>query len=172
MFMDKREVLAMHEDEFAAWERMLAGLDTAQLTEPSLPGGLSIKDTLAHLAAWQQRTIARLEGALQGHAPYFPLWPVSLDDEEAPDAVDRANAWILETNRSRSWADVHQEWRQGFLRFLDLLRATPEADMHPGGKLAWLAEYELLDADAGVYDYHHAEHRVQLAAWLQNQAGA
>jgi hypothetical protein len=172
MFLDKEEMVAMHEREFAAWESLLAGLAPAQRTDPSLPDGLSVQDTLAHLAAWQQRTIARLEAALHGHEPRFPHWPVALEDEESSEAVDRANAWILETNRNRPWSDVHQEWRNGFLRFLELMRATPEAELRPAGKLAWLAEYELLDAAAGVYDYHHAEHRVQLAAWVANQADA
>jgi hypothetical protein len=170
MFLDKQEMVAMHEREFESWERMLAGLSTVQRTDPSLPDGLSVKDTLAHLAAWQQRTCARLEADLHGHEPRFLHWPVALEDEESSDAVDRANAWILEANRNRPWSDIHQEWRNGFLRFLELIRATPAADLRPAGKLAWLAEYELLDADADVYDYHHAEHRVQLAAWIRKQA--
>jgi hypothetical protein len=170
MFIDKRELLAMHEGEFETWERLLAGLSTAQITHPALANGLSVKDTIAHLAAWQQRTIARLEAALQGHAPQFPQWPVALDEEESSEAVDRANAWILETQRHRTWADVHQQWQTGFLHFLELLRAIPEADLLPGGKLAWVAEYHPLDGHPGFYDYHHAEHRVQLETWLRNQA--
>jgi hypothetical protein len=172
MFVDKPALLDMHEHEFETWERLLAGLSPTQITNSSLADGLSIKDTIAHLAAWQERTIARLEAALQGHEPHFPHWPVALDEAESSAAVDRANAWILETQRDRPWTDVHQAWRKGFLRFLDLLRAIPEADLRPQGKLAWMAEYYPLDGHAGSYDYHHAEHRVQLEAWLRNQADA
>jgi len=149
---------------------MLAGLRPAQIVDPSLADGLSVKDTLAHLQAWQARTIARLEGALQGHAPHFPQWPVALAEEESSEAVDRANAWILATQRDRPWAEIYQAWRSGFLRFLDLLRTIPEADLHPGGKLAWVAEYQLLASGTGSYDYHHAEHRDRLEAWLRNHA--
>jgi hypothetical protein len=139
---------------------------------PILPDGLSVKDTVAHLAAWQARTIARLEAAVQGHPPQFPEWPVELDDEESPEAVDRANAWILAVNGDRPWADIYQAWRGGFGRFLDVLRAVPEAELKPGGKLAWLAEYQPLEDYPDFYDYHHAEHRAQLEAWLRGQAGA
>lgn len=172
MFIDKRELIAMHESEFETWERLLASLSTAQITNPSLPDGLSVKDTIAHLGAWQQRTIARLEAALHGHEPHFPQWPVALDEAESSDAVDRANAWILETQRDRPWTDVHQEWRKGFLHFLELVRAIPESDLRPEGKLAWVAEYQLLAGHAGSYDYHHAEHRRLLEAWLRNHTAS
>ena len=167
MFIDKQELIAIFETEFEAWERVLAGLSTAQITSPSLPNGMSIKDTMAHLGAWQRRTIARLEAALHNHEPQFPQWPVELDEEESQDAVDRANAWILATNRDRPWADVHREWREGFLRFLELVRAIPKSDLRPGGKLAWMAEYQHSEVLAGAYDHHHSEHRGPLEAWLR-----
>jgi hypothetical protein len=165
MFVDKQKLMAIFEMEFEAWERLLAGLSTAQITNPSLPDGSSIKDTMAHLAAWQQRTSARLQAALHDHEPRFPQWPVELDEEESRDAVDRANAWILATHRDRPWADVHREWREGFLRFLQLVRAIPESDLRPDGKLAWMAEYQFSDVLAGAYDHHHSEHRGLLEAW-------
>ena len=37
MNVDKREMLVIHEGEFEAWERLLARLSPAQLTDPSLP---------------------------------------------------------------------------------------------------------------------------------------
>jgi hypothetical protein len=166
MFVDKQELIAIFENEFEAWERLLAGLSTAQITNPFLPNRLSIKDTMAHLRAWQQRTIARLEAALHDHEPHFPQWPVELD-EESQDAVDQANAWILATHRDRPWADVYQEWREGFLRFLELVRTIPESDLRPDGKLAWMAEYQHSELLAGSYDHHHSEHRGLLEVWLR-----
>jgi hypothetical protein len=169
MWMDKPQMLALHEAELAAWEQLLAGLDDEQRTGRPLPDGLTVKDTLAHLAAWQARTNARLEAALAGRQPVFPPWPVELDAAESAAAVDRANAWILAANRVRPWADVHQEWHQGFRRFLELLSAVPEDALRPGGRLAWLAEYEPLEGYPGFHDFHHAEHRAWLEAWLSDQ---
>ena len=168
MFFDKQQVIAMHEREFEMWQSLLAGLSSTQRSA-SLTDGLTIKDTLAHLAAWQSRTVARLEAALHGHAPRFPEWPVNLDDEESMEAVDQANAWILETHRSQSWDDVYQTWQNGYQRFLELARKMPEAEVQPGGKLAWMAEYQLLEGKTDLYDYHHAEHRDQLERWLSQQ---
>ena len=84
--------------------------------------------------------------------------------------VDRANAWILETNRTLSCEEVEEEWRTGFQRLLELLGSIPDAELCPGGKLSWMAEYELLDGYTDVYDCHHSEHRTQLETWLRDQA--
>jgi len=167
MFVDKQELISIFKKEFEAWERLLGGLNTSQITSPSLHNGMSIKDTMAHLAAWQRRGVAQIEATLHNHAPNFPPWPVEVDEEETPDAVDRANAWILEANRDRPWADVHEEWRDGFLRFLELVRTIPESDLRSDGKLAWLAEFQPSEVLPRTYDMHHSEHRGLLEAWLR-----
>jgi hypothetical protein len=167
----KLELLAIFEAELAAWDGHLASLTSKQISESVLQDGLSIKDTLAHLTAWQHRIRAQVEGALHNHPPRYPAWPVTLDQDETREQVDRANAWILESNRHRSWGDVHHTWRAGFLHFLELLRAIPEAELEPGGKLAWLVE-EQPGSAPGVYEHHHAEHRAWLEAWLREQSPA
>jgi len=56
----KQHVLTALREEFNRWEQVLASLSEEQITTPHLPGHLSIKDVIAHLRAWQQRSIARL----------------------------------------------------------------------------------------------------------------
>jgi hypothetical protein len=172
MLVNKPELIALFEQELEAWETLLAGLSPAQITEAWPPDGLSIKDTVAHLGAWQQRTCALIEAALHGHEPRYPEWPIELGEDETSDAVDAANAWILETNRSRPWSYVHREWRDGFIRFLELIRAIPESDLLPEGKLAWLADFQPSELLPGSYDHHHSEHRGLLEAWMRERLAA
>ena len=65
---DKQRVLTMLREEFKSWEQLLASLSEEQITAPQLPANWSIKDVIAHLRAWQQRSIARLEAALLQNA--------------------------------------------------------------------------------------------------------
>ena len=83
-----------------------------------LPCQWSIKDTMAHLRIWQQRSLARLEAALQNRQPQFPGWPETLDPD-SDDDLDQVNAWIFETNRDRAWESVYKDWRAGYLRLDD-----------------------------------------------------
>ena len=49
--MDKTELLAAIARDRARLEELIAGIDDARMTEPSLEGGWSVKDVLAHISA-------------------------------------------------------------------------------------------------------------------------
>ena len=134
----------------------MAGLSEEQITTPHLPSGLSIKDVIAHLRAWQQVSIARLEAALFDRDPELPKWLAGLDPE-SEDNRDKYNDWIYQANRESPWSNVHRVWKEGFLRFLELAEAIPEKDLLEIGRYPWLKEYPLSAVLVGSYE-HHEEH--------------
>ena len=145
---------------------MLATLTEAQITTPRTPSALSIKDEMAHLWAWQQVSIARLEAALRGGEPELPTWFIELDSE-SEDPPDRTNAWIYETNRDQPWSSVHLVWRGGFLRFLELGAALPDESIMDPGRYSWLQGYPLYRVLEGSYE-HHAEHLDEIETMFYN----
>ncbi len=165
---NKREILTTLRDEFNRWEHLLAGLSEAQITTPRTPSGLSIKDEVAHLRAWQQRSIAHLEAALHNREPEMPPWP-TLPDPEAEAVLDLTNAWIYETHRDQPWSSVYREWRDGFLRFLELGEAIPESDLLAAGRYPWLEGHPLTIVFQGSYEHHHDEHYGPLVVRLRAQ---
>jgi hypothetical protein len=162
---DKKQMLSLLQDEFERWEKLLASLSEEQITAPQLPAGLSIKDTIAHLMAWQQRSIARLEAAKLEREPVFPDWPAGLDPEV--EDVDAINAWIYDTYRDEPWSSVYHLWQSGFLHLMELGQAIPEKDLLEAGKYPWLGEYTLLDVLQGWYEHHHQDHLEPLVERLR-----
>ena len=69
---DKAQIIAAPREEFDRWEEFLARMDEVQITAPLHSSNLSIKDMIAHLRAWQQVSIARLEAVLLTREPEFP----------------------------------------------------------------------------------------------------
>jgi len=163
--MDKKQLLTMLKNEFTLWEELLASLSEKQIIAPKLPSDLSIKDVIAHLWLWQQRSIERLEAALQNREPAFPGWPEGLDPESEDD-VDRVNAWIHATCQDKPWPSVYRDWREGFLQFMELAEAIPEKDLLEAGKYPWMEGGALALVLWGAYDHHHEEHLEPLLAWL------
>jgi hypothetical protein len=153
---DKQQILTMLREEFNRWEVLLASLSEEQITAPQLPDDWSIKDVIAHLRAWQQRSIARLEAALRGGAPEYPAWPEQFDPEMEGQPHD-LNAWLYAKDRDQPWPSAHRNWREGFLRFLELGEAIPEQDLLETGKYTWLEGYALFAVLQGSYE-HHREH--------------
>jgi hypothetical protein len=160
---DKQQLMATLKQEFDRWEELVSGLNEEQLNTPQPTSTMSIKDVLAHLLAWQQRSIARLEAALHNKELEFPQWPIDLDPDA--DDVDQINAWIYQTYHDRPWAEVHQLWRNGFLRFMELGEAIPEKDLFEVGKYHWLKEYSISMVLVWSYEHHHVEHLEPLLKW-------
>ena len=162
---DKAHMLALLHEEFDRWEALLNSMSQAQITARQLPAELSIKDVVAHLHAWQQISIARLEAALNNCAPAYPAWVDALQADTEADN-ERTNAWIYEHYLDQPWQQVHQAWSSGFHRLLELGAQIPEQNVVDAKKYPWLHDYPLMAVIEGTYEHHHVDHFEPLQAWL------
>ncbi|MEZ4864905.1 MAG: ClbS/DfsB family four-helix bundle protein [Caldilineaceae bacterium] len=160
----KEHILAALREQIDAWEDLLAGFEDAQITVPQHDSGWSIKDEIAHLYAWQLRSIARVEAAVLNQEPAYPAWPADLDPEMEGEP-DQLNAWLYETYHQRPWSVVYAQWREGFLRLLTLAAQIPEQKLLNAGAYAWLEGHPLALVLLATYD-HHQEHLEKLLARL------
>ena len=167
---EKERILVSLREEFDRWEDLLSSMSEAQINEPRLPANLSVKDVVAHLWAWQQRTVARLEAALSKTKPQYPAWPEGLDPYSEDD-LEAINAWIHATNRDKPWSKVHHDWKTQYLHVIELGEEVPEQDLLQTGKYPWLADYALAAILAATYDHHHIEHLEPLLAFLSIKPG-
>lgn len=167
---DKQQVLEIARAEFERWEAMLAGLSEAELMAKELDGGWSIKDMLAHLKGWQELSILRLEAGQYGVEPVRPNWPAEFDLETESN-VDETNGWLVRVHQDWSWSGVYEVWRYGYLRFLALGEAIPEAQLLEKKQYDYAEEgYSL--ADSLIFSAaHHQEHREALVAWFAEGGG-
>jgi len=151
-------------DEIQRWEGLLAGFTEERAATPQPASDWSVKDVVAHLAAWQQISIARVEAALLGHDTEFPSWLAGMDPFQAESEPHReeVNARIRAAHRTEPWARVHRTWRQGFLRLLEGASAVPEGDMEDATKYPWLEGYPLAAVLDGSRE-HHDEHFREIA---------
>lgn len=163
----KDHILAALREQFNQWEDLLTNMREEQIISPHLPSQWSTKDEIAHLRAWQQRSIARLEAALFNRAPEFPKWLPELDPDSEGN-TDATNAWMYETYHQQPWSTVHLNWRAGFLRFLELGEKISERELLDGAKYPWLEGRPLAFILLASYDHHQA-HLDGLLAWLHQR---
>jgi hypothetical protein len=157
-------ILAALREQFDRWEELLRGMSEEQVTTPLAPSEWSIKDEMAHLRAWQQRSIIRLEAAQHNREPAFPEWIPGVE-AESEENTDRLNAWIFQSQREVDWETIHTNWRKGFLRFLELGEGILERDLLDPGRYLWMKGHPLAFVLVASYD-HHQEHLDTLSAWL------
>lgn len=163
----KEHILAALQENFESWEQFLSGLDEEEITTPHFDLGWSIKDVVAHLWAWQQISIARMEAGVRNREPEYPEWILSIGEDWEEDS-DRVNALTFETNHKKPWSEISQNWRDGFLRFLEFGREISERDLLDGDRYPWLKGQSLAFILVASYD-HHQEHLEKLMDWLRKQ---
>ena len=161
----KEHILTALREQFTRWEELLAGMSEEQIAIPLSPSAWSSKDVMAHLWAWQQRSIARLEAATLDREPAFPKWPADMDPNGESD-TDRLNDWIYQTYHNLPWPEVHQAWKVGYLRLLNLAEQVAEKDLMDESRYSWMKGSPLAQVLLSSYD-HHQEHYEKLLAWLQ-----
>lgn len=166
MMMNMKEhILAALREQFDRWEELLGGLSEEQITTPQFDLDWSIKDVVAHLWGWQQTSIARMEAAGEQREPELPRWIGEASGDWEEDA-DKTNARIYETFHHMTWAEVYQDWREGFLRLIELGEPIPERDLLDSDRCAWLRGYSPAFILVASYE-HHQEHLDKLSAWLE-----
>jgi len=161
----KGHILAALAEQFDQWEELLKSLNYEQITTPRFDQNWSIKDVIAHLWGWQQISIARVDAAAFNKEPEFPRWTSELNEGWEENA-NRTNAWFYETQHTKSWLEITRNWREGFLKILDLTEPIPEKDLLDGSRYSWLKGYSLVFILVASYD-HNQEHLEKLIVELK-----
>jgi hypothetical protein len=161
----KDHILTALREQFNSWEELLSSLSEEQITAPQFDLDWSIKDVMAHLWGWQQISIARMEAGTLDREPEFPKWVMDLHGVWE-ESADKTNARIYEINHEKQWTEIYQNWRNGFLRFLELGNKISERDLLDGDRYLWLKGYSLAFILVASYE-HHQEHIEKLGETLQ-----
>lgn len=162
--MNKTDVLETIQLAHTSLEDLLAPLSERQFCTATLEGHRSLKDILAHIAAWERLCADSIAELVQGELPSLP---------EEDD--DTRNEQIFLANRDRSLQEVQGDFRdahQHLLRQAEVLFQTlPEEDLNEPRRFPWLEGHSLLAFIAGHSYDHYAEHAEQIRAWLHASTG-
>jgi hypothetical protein len=156
--ISKTQLLAELNNENAYWLALLDDIGEANMTQPEVAGGWSIKDIVAHLTGWRRRTVRRVQAALNHEPDFTPPWPPELQED------DEINAWIYESNRDRPLADVLSDSREVFQQLMDAIDAFPDDEHQDPQRMKWL-EGEPLSGKL-FFSHFHEEHEPDMRAWL------
>lgn len=161
--MDKSKLLGMIRAEHTRWETLLAEVGEVQMTQPGVEGEWSVKDIIAHVTAYEEWIVVRLDSALRGET-------LQLETDQLD--LDQRNAWIFEENRNRPLHDVLAKSRQVFQQLLALVQALSDEDLSDPHRLeplldpVWtdgLPVWKCIVADS--YE-HYGQHIPSIRAWL------
>jgi hypothetical protein len=164
--MDKARLLTLIRQEQAALEAALTALDPARLTQPGVYDALSVKDVLAHLAAWQAMETGWLRASLRGEpvVRYAPGYELTADNVE--DMTDRINARIFAENRDKPFAAALADLRNTYTGLLETVQALSDGDLRDPHRFDWWDGEPIWTSIAGNSYEHVRQHRALIESWL------
>jgi tetratricopeptide (TPR) repeat protein len=121
--------------------------DRATVGEPS---HWSIKDQIAHCAAWNERLAKNISTALQG------ITPTREEDYE------QVNKEIFEVNREKAWEEIIAYFERVHHELVDVIQSIPEISISEGEFLPWQSGRELWKLIIGTSYTHPMTHFSQI----------
>jgi hypothetical protein len=164
-FTNKAELLNRNRSERELLEEILLNLNAGEMTAPELEGGWSVKDTLAHITAWEQEMIGWLRAAQRGETPERP--PFGLGEQ----VVDQINAGFYQANRDKPLEQVLDESSQSYREALEIVEQAPKADLFDPKRFQWLEGEAFWPIVAANTCWHYEEHRLAIEQWLNLEEG-
>jgi uncharacterized damage-inducible protein DinB len=151
----RRWILARMAAERAGLLSSLLGLGEATLTEARVGGEWTVKDVLAHIAAWDRWEQRNMRALVAGEAPVLA----------ATEDIERMNAGFVDAWRQQGLDAVVDELQEARGDWVGWLESLPEEVFyapHTFDGNDWSFSGLLR-----LYWEHDAEHRVQIRAWRE-----
>lgn len=156
----KTELLERMREGREVWDGLIAQVPDSAITTPALPGGWSVKDLMAHVAAYETWTGVQIRAANERRAPTnLELYGVE-DVPEDPEGwdLDRGNASIYDRYATTPLADVRAFAERAFADLVAVVEAVPDQDIVDPDAQAWTGGETLLQLVPGQSYVHYAHH--------------
>jgi hypothetical protein len=156
----KRELLERMRASREEWDALIAQIPETTLTAPVLAGGWSVKDLIAHVAAYEKWTAAQIRAATEDRAPTgMELYGV---EEMPPDRegwdLDRQNAAIYAQYKDMPLTEVMAFSGVAFGDLVAAIEMVSDEDITRPGAQSWAGDAALLEIVPGQCYAHYEQH--------------
>ena len=156
----KRELLERMRAGREEWDALIAQIPETTLTRPVLTGGWSVKDLIAHVAAYEKWTAAQIRAANEDRAPSdMELYGVEErpSDPEGWD-LDRQNAAIYAQYKNMPLSEVMAFSGAAFGDLVAAIEMVSDEDIARPGAQPWAGDAALLEIVPGQCYAHYEQH--------------
>jgi hypothetical protein len=154
------EIITRIERAMQRVAQAIARLSPADMLEPRLPDGQSVKDVLAHLTWWDQWLLFTLPADQNtSHTATAP----PLIDQIPPtnDWADEMNAKVYAYNRPRDLSTIHAEFTATRNQLLQRVAQLSISDLDDPDGIAAIIGQPVAPLVLGIYE-HYEEHAHEL----------
>ena len=154
------EIITRIEHAMQRVVQALTPLSSAQMLEPRLSNGHSVKDVLAHLTWWDQWLLFTLPA--DPHTSHTPIPPPLLDQIPATNHwADEMNAKVYTYNQTRELSSIQAEFTATCNHLLQRVSQLSITDLYNPDGIAAIIGQPVAPLVLGIYE-HYEEHAHEL----------
>ena len=154
------EIIARIERAMQGVAQAITPLSPAQMLEPRLPNGQSVKDVLAHLTWWDQWLLFTLPA--DQNTAHTPITPPLVDQIPLADHwADEMNAKVYAYNQSRELSTIQAEFTATCSQLLQRVSQLSIDDLYDPDGIAAMIGQPVAPLILGIYE-HYEEHALDL----------
>lgn len=159
-YIDRRKTIVRFRKEHDKLKNLVQTLSEEQAVRPKTVDGWSIKDIIAHLAAWNWEAIDEVYRVLKNEA----RWPFKYEDKAGEGEFNRKE---VEKRADKTWKEVLQEWDNSFWAQIKLMEQISKDEWkHRSGNQRWSDGTPVTVYSLFAYEYegegHEGGHAKQL----------
>lgn len=163
-FIDKQGTIERFKKEHAKLKKFVFTLPEEKFL-PKIVGDWSIKDVIAHLAAWNWEVIDEVDRVLKNKA----IWPGRYDNTVGEDEFNRKE---VEKRRDKSWEESVKDWDDSFSALIKRMeRLSDDEWRHQSGNQTWSDNAPVTVFSLFDYEYegegHEGGHAKQIVENLK-----
>ena len=157
---DKQELLDDLASARAELLSAIEGLSEQEMVCPGVVGEWSVKDTLAHIAAWDEEFRAVIHAFVTQEDPVFD-YTIS-----GKRGFAQWNARQVEKRRDLSMAQILAELEEARQELVDLVQGLTEEQLNRQAVPPWRSP-KTVRRNLEILDGHDREHAEQIIAWRE-----
>jgi hypothetical protein len=160
----KKQILSASQQEYQTFEQLLTALSPAQMIQPGTLGEWSVKDTLAHLYAWQQMVLDWIDVSQNGQTPSVPARGFKWSQLPA------LNQQIYEQHRHRPLPEVLEMFQTSYQQTMAFIENLSEEELFTLGRFPWMNKNTLAAYFVSCTSSHYRWARTEIKKGLKKSA--
>jgi hypothetical protein len=150
--MTKQEVIKFQEDGHAIMRRLISRLSAKDMVHKKVGGQWTVRDILAHLAAWKWECKEEIDRVLMDKATWQNLFEIAGGENDF-------NARVVAASRNRLVGEVIRDWENAHREFIKRIKRLSEEEYnHRSRQDNWHDGRPLTVASLFEYQYNNLEH--------------
>jgi hypothetical protein len=153
------DMLNVIQSERKNLEALINQMTDSHKIEAKVEGNWSVKDIMAHIAAWERLANDRINATLTGETLKFPVI-------EGDNFVDDFNHQVYNANKDLSLDRVQTDFDRSHKEFLDQIQALDDVTLKKTLPFDWAGDLTIQFLLSANTHWHYKEHAESIHKWL------